>query len=181
VLESEAAGEWEVDNLDPTNWDHATLHTWVVAKCEELQMPATVSDAVCPGAVEGVQIIRMPEVTFLGLCMGAAATASDAKALYGAIWLLAVDAKTRKRRPDGSIITTAELTAEAAATEAAMKARADEWASRAESMNAARDAEHAEWKEGDAPTNPLEHMVQERWKKGDGAASAAAAASKEEE
>lgn len=128
-----------------------------------------VPNAICPGAIEGVQLIRMPEVKFLETCISAGATAPDAKQLYGAMWLLAVDAKTRQRRPDGTIITTAELNAEAAATEAAMKARADTWANRVEAMNAARDAEHAAWKEGDPPTNPLEHMVQERWKQNDAA------------
>ena len=29
VLESEAADTWEVDALDPANWTHETLHSWV--------------------------------------------------------------------------------------------------------------------------------------------------------
>ena len=121
-------------------------------------------DIVTLQAVEGISLIRMAEITFLEKCISAGASASDAKKVYGALWLLAVDAKTRKRRPDGSIVTAAELELEAAATEAAMKARADTWATRLAAMDGARMKEHGEWKEGDPPTNPLEHMVQERWK-----------------
>ena len=70
----------------------------ITAKCAEFAMPSTVPDAICPGAVEGVTLIRSPEVSFLEICVAAGATATDAKQLYGALWLLAVDAKTRKRR-----------------------------------------------------------------------------------
>lgn len=139
VQQSAAAAGWEKDELDPAGWDHAALTAWVVAKSAELGMPCPVH-GLCPGGVQGAQLVRMPEADFLARCVEGGASAEEGQRLYGEMWQLAVDAKTRKRRPDGSIVTTAELAAEAAATEAALQAHARMWDERTKAMSAARDA-----------------------------------------
>ena len=144
------------------------------AQGADLGLSAGLELSLCPGAITGGQLLRMPEAVFLARCMTASVAAPDisscsedsrkAKDLYGCLWKLAVDAKTRTRRKDGSIVSAADLEAEAAETERAMRAKADQWKSRNAAMDAARKAGEDAWTPGTAPEGPIQHMVEQRWK-----------------
>lgn len=164
---SMAKKNWETDPLDPSYWDHDATVAWVRTKGSELGLPAGLESKLCPGAIVGAQLIRMPESDFLARCLGRDQDSTDAvlraKELYGDLWKLAVDAKTRQRRPDGSIVTSADLEAEAERTQAAMVAKGDLWRDRNAAMKRARAAEEASHVVGSAPTGPIQHMVEQRW------------------
>lgn len=94
-------------------------------------------DAFTAG-MSGVQVCALPEIEFYRraetLLAGTGMLPVDVKALaksiYTALWALIVDAKTRKRRPNGKIITPEEEEAERAALEAETAAKAALWAER---------------------------------------------------
>ena len=59
-----------------------------------------------------------------------AAGARLAKAVHGALWRLIVDAKTRKRKPNGAIITEAQEAAAQAQADEAQAAKLEVWKER---------------------------------------------------
>ena len=138
----------ELDVNDPALWSHDQIATWVR---ETAAAPARGGaggggggggvvldgDAFTAG-MSGVQVCALPEIEFYRraetLLAGTGMLPVDVKALaksiYTALWALIVDAKTRKRRPNGKIITPEEEEAERAALEAETAAKAALWAER---------------------------------------------------
>uniref|UniRef100_A0A7S2AZM4 Kinesin-like protein n=1 Tax=Octactis speculum TaxID=3111310 RepID=A0A7S2AZM4_9STRA len=149
----------ELDVRDPALWDHSQIAAWVHATSESM----VDGDAFTAG-MTGVQVCALPEVEFYrrtekAMTMvatdaadipddaaaspmgddnnsgaGVSCQARVAKAIYTALWTLIVDAKTRRRRPNGTIITAEQEEADRAARAAETAAKAALWAEREEHM-----------------------------------------------
>ena len=68
--------------------------------------------------------------------------AAVAKALHTELWGLIVDAKSRTRRPDGSIVTEEEEEAERVAMQEEVAAKAAQWAEREAHMRQGRQGDN---------------------------------------
>jgi len=92
-----------------------------------------IDAAALAGGLTGVQLCGLPEPEIhrrVQLQLPGAPGAGLAKRIHTALWTLIVDAKTRGRRPDGSIISAEDEAEERAAAEAAQRATAAVWAER---------------------------------------------------
>jgi hypothetical protein len=94
----------ELDVHDPALWTSDEIVSWVKSVDS-----GSIDAKVFVNNLTGVQFCSLPENEFYAR---AEAQLGDeegmmeiAKSLYLGLWTLIVDAKTRKRRPDGSIIT----------------------------------------------------------------------------
>ena len=67
-------------------------------------------------------------------CAAAELDAKQSKKLYGALWTAVIDAKTRNRRPDGTIITEEDEAREKAAKAQALKDKAALWKEREKTL-----------------------------------------------
>ena len=70
----------------------------------------------------GVQFCAVSESALFARCAAAELDAKQSKKLYGALWTAVIDAKTRNRRPDGTIITEEDEAREKAAKAQALGA-----------------------------------------------------------
>ena len=100
----------ELDVHDPALWNNEQMVQWV----EEVAVGAGASGKIDANlfvnSLTGVQFCAMSENEFYARAEAQCGDSDDggveiAKTLYLGMWTLIVDAKTRKRRPDGSIIT----------------------------------------------------------------------------
>jgi len=128
----------ERDPRDPALWDCQQITDWV-SEAAAAAGGAGLDAAQLVEGLNGVQMCALPEPelfrrTLAQLPDGAAV----AKALYDGLWAMIVDAKSRNRRPDGSIVTAEEEAAELAAAEAEMKAKTALWAEREKHLAAGR-------------------------------------------
>ena len=146
-LAKASKANFQVDVRDPALWDHDQIAAWVrdtaAAAVADGTGAAGAEAAVLDGdaftaGMSGVQVCALPEIEFHRRTV-AALTGSDmlpvdvkalAKAIYNGLWTLIVDAKTRRRRPNGTIITADDEAAERAAAEAETAAKAALWAER---------------------------------------------------
>ena len=80
--------------------------------------------------LSGVHLCALPEKDFYLRAAANGATAEVGKEVYLAIWALISDAKTRKRRPNGSIITADDEEKERLAIIQAKEDKAALWAER---------------------------------------------------
>ena len=78
----------------------------------------------------GVQFCAVSESALFARCAAAELDAKQSKKLYGALWTAVIDAKTRNRRPDGTIITEEDEAREKAEMRAALEAKAALWKER---------------------------------------------------
>lgn len=144
----------QVDEDDPALWSNAQLLKWVTSS-----YPSIADPSIFVGVLSGVQLCALPEKEyysrmenagiksltdqlFVEECKdvnGDATTCTDrgiqssvdlAKDLYLSIWTLMSDAKTRKRRKDGSIITMEDEENERLRIIAATEEKARLWAER---------------------------------------------------
>jgi len=104
VSASSRQNNLELDVHDPALWSSDKIVSWVKSIDS-----GTIDAELFVNGLTGVQFCSLPENEFY---VRAEAQLGDeegmmetAKSLYLGMWTLIVDAKTRKRRPDGSIIT----------------------------------------------------------------------------
>jgi kinesin family protein 2/24 len=99
----------ELDVHDPALWNNEQTVQWV----EEVVVGAGASGKIDAdlfvNSLSGVQFCALSENEFYARAEAQLGDSDDgveiARTLYLGMWTLIVDAKTRKRRPDGSIIT----------------------------------------------------------------------------
>jgi len=97
---------FERDVFDPALWNNDEIVSWV-----ESVVSGKIDARLFVNSLTGVQFCALPENEFYVRADAQAQVGDEeaitgiAKTLYSEMWTLIVDAKTRKRRPDGSIIT----------------------------------------------------------------------------
>jgi hypothetical protein len=113
---------------DPSNWDHDVIMTW----CETTEgLDAAEVDMLLPRGTTGIELCQTSEVEFF---RGLASKHDKAKCVYQGLLTLICDAKTRKRRPDGSIVTPEEEAAEIDKARRLQEENVKLWAEREESL-----------------------------------------------
>jgi len=120
----------QVDTADPVVWSNAQLLEWVTKMYPSLSDPSSFV-----GVLSGVQLCALPEKEYYFRVEQSGIVSSGsakelAKDLYLAIWTLMSDAKTRKRKKDGSIITIEDEENERLRFVAETEERARIWAER---------------------------------------------------
>jgi len=131
----------EVDPRDPAGWDHAKAAEWLGATATAFGIQTLDTAAVLRGGISGLELCRLPEAEIhqrvRAQNLKPEHEASDlASRLHGALWTLICDAKTRRRKPNGKLVTDEEEAAEAAKAEAATLAKSELWKEREKTMNA---------------------------------------------
>ena len=131
----------EVDPRDPAGWDHTKVAEWLSATATEFGISTLDTAAVLRGGISGLELCRLPEAEIhqrvRAQNLKPDHEASDlASKLHGALWTLICDAKTRRRKPNGKLVTDEEEAAEAAKAEAAQLAKSELWKEREKTMNA---------------------------------------------
>ena len=126
----EAAPHLQRDDRDPALWATAQLIEWVAATapCTEQQAKQIVNQNT------GVQFCAVSESALFARCAAAELDAKQSKKLYGALWTAVIDAKTRNRRPDGTIITEEDEAREKAAKAQALRDKAALWKEREKTL-----------------------------------------------
>lgn len=138
-------GDLPVDPKDPVLWSHEAACDWLTKQTNA----ATGGDgdgvggstpfdaaAIIP-RLNGREMCMLPEPEFhrrMRSQLPGSAGAGTASKVYGALWALIVDAKTRRRRSDGTILTDEEEAEEVRQAEEALAARAALWAERDKAM-----------------------------------------------
>uniref|UniRef100_A0A7S4T5M3 Kinesin-like protein n=1 Tax=Ditylum brightwellii TaxID=49249 RepID=A0A7S4T5M3_9STRA len=96
----------QVDASDPVLWSNMQVIEWM-----RKTYPSIVNPSIFVEELSGVQLCALPEKEYYSRLENTGMSCADAdsnklaKDIYLAIWTLMSDAKTRKRRKDGSIIT----------------------------------------------------------------------------
>jgi len=121
---------YERDPNDPALWNAEQASAWVRSK----EAAIDPSWLLPPGS-GGLDLCRLPEPAFYSRVVAASPgdkveAAAAAKRLYAALWMQICDAKVRRRRPDGTIITIEQEEAERQAEDEARKEKARIWAER---------------------------------------------------
>ena len=126
----EAAPHLQRDDRDPALWATTQLIEWVsqTAPCTMEQAKQIVNQNT------GVQFCAVSESALFARCAAAELDAKQSKKLYGALWTAVIDAKTRNRRPDGTIITEEDEAREKAEKRAALEAKAALWKEREKTL-----------------------------------------------
>lgn len=134
------AVQMQVDVSDPTLWNNKQVIEWVANTYPSVTKPSTFV-----GELSGVQLCALPEKEYYSRVenAGISRESSDgadhfdasnisrlAKDVYLAVWTLISDAKTRKRRKDGTIITEEDEEKERLKVIADTEKRARIWAER---------------------------------------------------
>ena len=118
------------DPRDPALWKTEQLAAWVAesAGCDLLVAEKVV------GGLRGVQFCALPERALVARGDAAGLGKGASARLYQKLWTAVVDAKTRKRRPDGSLLTEEDEARDVAQAARALKDKSDMWAAREASM-----------------------------------------------
>lgn len=162
----------ERDERDPALWDHQTALAWLVATANKAPEPDADADgdstallgvsgaflpnaavegpfdaeAVMPG-MSGLDLCRLPEaelhVRIRKQIPGKQGAALAAR-VHGALWMLICDAKTRRRKPNGKLITDEMEAEEARQAEAAVAKKNAMWKEREASMREGSTLDAAE-------------------------------------
>ena len=125
-----AAPDLQVDPRDPALWGTADLAGWVAeaAACDAAVAAAVVGD------LRGVQFCALPERALFARGDAAGLGKGASARLYAKLWTAIVDAKTRNRRPDGSIVSPEDEARDIANAARALKEKNEMWAAREASM-----------------------------------------------
>lgn len=112
--------ELEKDYRDPALWNHDEMMTWLQTHYNMEELKASnvldIGSILLPPNCNGLYICQMPELTLYSMVISAfnndnnmsndtSAAMLIARTIYSSLWMLICDAKTRKRRPNGTIIT----------------------------------------------------------------------------
>jgi len=138
----------QIDVRDPALWDHEKASAWLAETATTFGVPTLDTAALLSGGISGLELCRLPEAELhlrvRTQKLQPAHEASElASKLHGALWTLICDAKTRRRKPNGNLITDEEEAAEAAKVEAAAIAKGVLWKEREASMAAGTTADAA--------------------------------------
>lgn len=131
VASSNTKKNLEIDVFDPALWNNDEMVTWV-----EGVASGKVDAKLFVNSLSGVQFCALSENEFYARAEAQAQLGDEdgmmeiAKTLYMRMWTLIVDAKTRKRRPDGSIITPEQEEEDRRLLEEKTIERARVWAER---------------------------------------------------
>ena len=118
----------ERDERDPANWDSDRIRNW----CETTAgLDAAEVDMLLPCGTTGIELCQTSEVKIYRRLAG---KHDKAKCVYQGLWTLICDAKTRKRRSDGSIVTPEQEAAEIDEARRLQEEKIKLWAEREKSM-----------------------------------------------
>ena len=124
-------GKMQVDASDPSLWSNVQVVEWM-----ERTYPSLINPSNFVDGLSGVQLCALPEKEYYyrlknsgTLCAGDDST-KLAKEIYLTVWTLISDAKTRKRRKDGTIVTKEDEENERLKIIADTKEKARIWAER---------------------------------------------------
>merc|ERR1712166_666767 len=121
----------ELDPKDPALWSAAQALEWLNTIC------APIDGSVLLGGMDGRDLCLMPEPALFE-AVKAQLSGDDgdqlAKLISSTLWTLIVDAKTRRRRPDGSIVTEEQEAEEVRLNDEKQAAKVALWASREASL-----------------------------------------------
>jgi len=129
----------ELDPRDPVLWTQEQMCSWLsetaaIASDEPgSEEPVPFDAQALFGLMSGMQVCLLAESEFhkrVQSQVPGAAGGGLAKRLYAALWMLIVDAKTRKRSPNGRLITEAEETAAKEASEVERAEKQELWKDR---------------------------------------------------
>ena len=140
ILKKKGAVDLPVDPKDPVLWSHEAACDWLAKQASDAGGKYAAgfdAEALLPRGSTGREMCMLPEPEFhrrVRVQMPGQMGASVAKKVYGALWALIVDAKTRRRRPDGTVLTDEEEAEEVRQAEEALAARAALWAERDKAM-----------------------------------------------
>ena len=138
----------ETDSRDPAVWSHEQAAAWLATTSASFGVPTLDTAALLTGEIPGLELCRLPEAEIHRRVrvqnLQPAQEASElASKLHGALWTLICDAKTRRRKPNGKLISDEEEAAEVAKVEAAAVAKGLLWKEREKSMAAESTADAA--------------------------------------
>jgi hypothetical protein len=131
VASSNRQKSLELDVFDPALWNNDVMVSWV-----EGFASGKIDAELFVNSLTGVQFCALSENEFYARAQAQAQLGDEegmmeiAKTLYLGMWTLIVDAKTRKRRPDGSIVTPEQEEEERKRLEEKTIERAKVWAER---------------------------------------------------
>ena len=141
VVPSKSKVPLQRDDQDVALWDHARAAAWIATVTEGGVSP----EDVLPHAGSGLDLCRTaePEIYRRVRCSLAAAAAEGgddnergaradalARRIYSGLWTLICDAKTRKRKPNGMLLSAEQEAADVARAEKAQADKAALWAER---------------------------------------------------
>jgi kinesin family protein 2/24 len=115
----------ELDVMDPALWTAPQVIDYLKETHTGLPDPEAFL-----GGLSGVHLCSLPEKEFYLRAAGAGASEDVGKEIYLAVWALISDAKTRKRRPNGTLITEADEEKERQDILKAKEEKAALWAER---------------------------------------------------
>jgi kinesin family protein 2/24 len=131
--------KYETDSRDPANWSHEQVNEWILRTASAAEGIVTAQSLLSP-TEGGITLCMMPEgeiyrrvdVAFSAVATTAPAIASSqvASLLYNDLWTHICDAKVRRRRPDGTLITAEDEAAEKEEAARKLKEKAELWAER---------------------------------------------------
>lgn len=127
---------YERDAADPALWTFDQCAEWVKGIAPAVD-PAWLLREASPDTA-GIELCRTPEPVFFERIQANGGAVEDSKALYSTLWTLICDAKTRRRRPDGTIITEEQEVAARLAEDAAREEKARVWAEREKHLRTER-------------------------------------------
>ena len=124
-MAASAGKKLQRDPFDPALWNADQTVEYLQKTHPNLPSPDKFL-----GGLTGVHLCALPEKEFYTRTKNCGGTVEVAKEVYLAIWSLISDAKTRRRRPDGSIITTEDEENERLQLIADKEEKARVWAER---------------------------------------------------
>ena len=119
---------YEEDPNDPALFTAAKLSSWITTVAPAVNPSALISSTA--GNNAGLEMCRTSEVELFKRVLTSGGSAEDAKKIYAALWMLICDAKVRKRRANGTIITAAQEEAARVAEDVARAEKARVWQER---------------------------------------------------
>jgi len=128
----------ELDIHDPALWSNIQIVSWVKEVVADADSGKNLDAKMFVNCLTGVQFCALSENEFYARAEAQLGDTESmveiAKLLYTGMWTLIVDAKTRKRRPDGSIITPEQEEEERRQLEERTLEKARVWAEREKHM-----------------------------------------------
>ncbi|KAL3766364.1 hypothetical protein ACHAW5_000903 [Stephanodiscus triporus] len=118
----------ERDERDPANWDAERIRMW----CQTTAgLDDNEADLLLLHSMTGIELCHLSEVEIYRRLSG---KHDKAKSVHQGLWTLICDAKTRKRRSDGSIITPEQEEAEIAESRKLQEEKIKLWAEREKTL-----------------------------------------------
>lgn len=134
----------ERDERDPATWSHESALAWLTAQLllptseHTLQVSSEVASLIAasllPSSATGLQLCQTSELRMHTITVANGGSAQLGKAAHAALWMAICDAKTRKRRPNGTLMSAGEEEAEAEAVVQRQREQAELWSQREEQL-----------------------------------------------